>query len=375
MTSAVFEAFMFRALRFNPSVAMHELRSRMRGWRPFATMLGYSILAATAVIITLTIYTVGEHYSGGPGYQTTPLGLIAFSVLTFTQMALLVILLPVQAAAAITMEREKRTIEMLRATLLTPRDIVTGKLVVLMAFTVVLLMATVPIAMWCMLLGGLEPRLVFFSYTYLLATGLWISTLGLVFSAWRPRSLSATASAYFAIAVLLAGAPAIYMAVIAAVESASPGAVNTLGTDGALVFVALAGVLAAWISLSLFRAAEGFLARRGVASGLRTLLAGLLGLALLGAALLWLTNHLLPVLAAATPWAPMVLHPVVGLAGILFEELGHEIVFGTSSSTTPTAPDLQLIVWAQSGLALLVGGFLMWLLSMQAFEAYKEREG
>ena len=62
MTSGMLEGFMLKAMRFNPSVAMHELRSRMRGWRPFATMLAYALLAATAVLITLVIANVGSNY-------------------------------------------------------------------------------------------------------------------------------------------------------------------------------------------------------------------------------------------------------------------------------------------------------------------------
>jgi len=373
VTSGMLEGFMLKAMRFNPSVAMHELRSRMRGWRPFATMLAYALLAATAVLITLVIANVGSnYYSSGPGSNTEPMGLIAFSVLTYTQMALLLILLPVQAAAAITMEREKRTMEMLRATLLSPRDVVGGKLVALVAFTLVLLAATVPIATWCLLLGGLEPRVVLFSYTYLFATGLWVSTLGLVFSAWRPRSLSATASAYFTIAVFLGAVPAIYLSVIAAIESASSGGMQKMGTDGALSVIAILAGVAGWLSLLVARSLGALLGRR-LRSGLSTTMASIVGLGLLGGALYWMLEHLLPVLATATPWVPFILHPVVGLTGILFEELGQELVFGYGHA--PAAPvDLQLLIWLQSGLALLIGAGLLWLLAVERFQAYREKD-
>ncbi|MBN1459173.1 MAG: ABC transporter permease [Armatimonadetes bacterium] len=198
MTVAALEEGLYRAFRFNPCVARHELRLHMRGWRPFIVLLAYASIASAAVLLTFLPALLEESY----GSYGEELGRVALTVLSFTQLTLILLLLPAYAAAAIAMEREKRTLDMLRATLVTPADVVTGKLLVVFAFGVVLLLTSLPVAAWCLLLGGVSPKEILYTYSYLLAAGALVSALGLAFSARVARPMGAVVSTYGALILL-----------------------------------------------------------------------------------------------------------------------------------------------------------------------------
>jgi len=204
-------------LAFNPCVAVRDLRSRMRGTRAFILILTYALFACGTVVVVLCFLSLRAWVPYSPGHlaslpssghwSSSYMGRSSFAILGLAQMVLIVLVVPATSAGAIAMEREKRTLEMLRGTLLTSFDVVTGKLVVVVAFAGLLLVTSLPVAMWCVMLGGVSPAEVLIVYAYLFGVAVLLAAFGLVCSTRSRSALGATSIAYVTTAVVLVGGP------------------------------------------------------------------------------------------------------------------------------------------------------------------------
>jgi ABC-type transport system involved in multi-copper enzyme maturation permease subunit len=364
VTAGALEAGLYRAFRFNPCVVRHELRLHMRGWRPFIVLLAYAAIASAAVLLTFLPALLDD--MGSPYGEE--LGRTALTALAFTQLTLILLLLPTYAAAAISMEREKRTLDMLRATLVTPKDVVTGKLLVVFAFGVVLLLTSLPVAAWCLLLGGVSPEEILYTYTYLLAAAALVSALGLAFSARVARPMGAVVSTYGAL-ILLGVLSVVTPSLIMFVGMSRSGApsLTTFGRAGALAITAVVGLFAGLLVLRLCHAALA----RALGQG-RAVLSWLLAV-LATAALAFALRQ--PWSAAATAienayltWM-MIANPYIVLCGILIDEFGSAFSGGMGPAPAG-AGSIQFLSWS---LGLAINLFLALLLWAQAIRSFARR--
>ena len=357
--SAFLEANLYRIFRFNPCVTMNELRSRMRGARPFLVLLFYALVAAAAVLLTLIPITIERQYRFGP--ETYEVGRITFQVLAHTQLTLILLILPAYAAGAITMEREKRTLEMLRATLVTPPDVVSGKLLVILAFALVLLLSSLPVAAWCMLLGGIAPDELFYAYSHLFVVAVFVAALGIFFSSFLARSMGAIVLTYgtlIALSVLSSMIPGIAMMILAL----SGTGTASFGSLGALLILLLLGLASGYVLFVLLR---WLLARLLPPSARRPVtIVGIL------AALAWLAFLLHPSLpaqhalrTASITWL-MILNPYVSLGGILSSNLAGVV---TGGGAGPASATVHVLIWSISGVVLLALAAALWALSVRIF--------
>jgi len=196
-----------RWLRFNPCVAVREYRRRMVKAGPAATLLGWIWVALTWMWLII-----------GLGSRLAPSGLRAaqdtrdsFAVLVYVQLVLVMTVLPAYAAGGIGIEKEQRSLEMLRITLLTPRDVVTGKYVMALAFGGVLLLGPLPATAWCLASGGVGLGEVFLVYTFLAAVTASIAALGLCCAAHLSSYIGALVVTYTALFTCAGGGPFIVL--------------------------------------------------------------------------------------------------------------------------------------------------------------------
>ncbi len=355
--TAFLEHNLYRVFRFNPCVTANELRMRMRGARLFLVLLFYTLIAAGAALLALIPITIERSFTSGPG--SLQVGRILFAVLAHTQLTLIFLIIPAHAAGAISMEREKRTFEMLRASLLTPADIVSGKLLVILAFALMLLLTSLPVAAWCMLLGGIAPSELFFTYTYLLAVAAFVSAVGIYFSSTLSRSLAAIVATYgtlIGLSVLSVTIPSVLMMAL----RLGTGTAAYFGAGGALAVLITIAALSGWI---LFLGARSLLAR--LLPRLRRLFLNLLATAAL-AAWLALLYHLTFSLYSAISTAPvqwmMVLNPYVALAGVM--EGSFAQMLAGAPGPGPVA-NVNFYIWAVAGITMLTLAANLWVLSVR----------
>lgn len=189
--------FNFNPLRFldNPIIAK-ELRGRMRDKRTFILLTFYLVLIASFVcVVYLFLSESGSGISFDPDYRQT-LGKSIFGTVVIIELLLIGFIGPGLTSGAITSEREHRTLDLLKTTLLTPRELVLGKLSASVIYLFLLIFTVLPIQSLAFILGGVGLAEIVISSIFLIVTAIFFSTLGIFFSSFLKRTLAATVSSY-----------------------------------------------------------------------------------------------------------------------------------------------------------------------------------
>ena len=191
------------------AVGTKELRGRMRGPRSFIALTFYLALLAG---FTVMIYLLQEQsaasqmaFGGGNPYVAGQVGQAVFTTLLFLQVLLVVFLAPAATTGAISLEREKQTLDLLTATPVSTLGIVLGKLASSLAFVIVLILASIPLTAVVFVFGGVAPEDIVRGYAVLLVTAIGFGSLGIFFSSITRRTQSATFLTYLAVLFLTAG--------------------------------------------------------------------------------------------------------------------------------------------------------------------------
>lgn len=234
----------------NP-LLVRDMRSLLRGRRPFLLQTGYLVLLISA--LGLAAFFVRQDrlqraaWGGAPGVHY---GEIMFYAMFETQAVLLFLILIAYSAGAVSLEYEKRTFEMVSVTTLTSVEIVLGKIASICALCVVLLATSVPLAAVCLLLGGISPGQIALSYALLAYAIIALAAAGVLFSVVAGRTISA-----FVVSFLCIGGWAVLTAMFTLAEPSLPnlGLLSPLVTPfaadaGVIDFSLFAHRLPAWIT-------------------------------------------------------------------------------------------------------------------------------
>ncbi len=180
----------------NP-VLDRELRSQLRSRKALALHLVF-VIVLCAIVLALW-----------PERGVLSLNAISsrslFTVLFMGQLVLVTLFSPAFTASCISGEKEAGSFDLLFASLLRPRSIITGKLFSSIGHMLLLVASSLPAASVCFVLGGVDPREMAMAYLVLLAAAVSLGMVGLVCSAIASRSYPATISTYVAILVICAG--------------------------------------------------------------------------------------------------------------------------------------------------------------------------
>ncbi len=224
----------------NP-VVTKEFRGRMRGARAYWLLFGYLLLLSLTLFVAYLQWwnSHAAQMAAGGGTAGFVIGRTFYLALFYVQAVLVTLITPALTAGAISLEREQRTFEMLRATTLQPRDIALGKLASSVAFVVLLLTSSLPLVSLCFLLGGVSPGEVFFGYGLLVADAFLFGAVGLAWSAHAANTATATALSYGTVFLWFAGTFPL------AAQNLSPfGPRNGLGLGALNPLGAVAGAVA-----------------------------------------------------------------------------------------------------------------------------------
>ncbi len=188
---------MLNALFDNP-VVTKELRGRMRGTRTYWLLFGY-LLVLSLILFFSYLGWSAQHSAnmeiGGSAAGFT-IGRTFFKTLFYSQAVMMALITPALTAGAISVEREQRTFELLRGSILRPGAIVWGKLASSVSFVALLLTSSLPLLSLCFLLGGVSPGEVFFAYLLLIGDAFLFGAIGLCWSAFSANTATATVLSY-----------------------------------------------------------------------------------------------------------------------------------------------------------------------------------
>jgi len=228
--------------RRNP-VTLKEMRSRMRGRRAFIVITIHVGLLSIVVSLIYAAYVASNRTFSNPADLQT-LGKVIFNVVVGLQLLMMCFISPSLTVGAISAEREHQTFDLLRTTLLSARELVQGKLLSALSFSLLLMVAALPLQSLAFLFGGITIEEVFIGSLMLVVTAIGFSAIGLFFSSLAKRTLVATALSNGATVLLVVGLPIItfvIMSIMAPVLSGFGGA--AIGADVQARLVTLQWIL------------------------------------------------------------------------------------------------------------------------------------
>lgn len=177
----------------------------MRGRRAFVVLTIYLLLMSGIIGI---IYLGFAASAGNPfGPQPGEVGKAVFAAVVGVQVFLVLFVGPAFTAGAITGEKERQTYDLLRTTLLSPRQIVSGKLFSALSYVLLLVFASIPLQSIAFLLGGVALEEVLLSQFLIIVSAIAFALIGLFASSTMRSTLSATVATYAATILLIVGLP------------------------------------------------------------------------------------------------------------------------------------------------------------------------
>jgi ABC-2 type transport system permease protein len=184
-----------------------ELRGRMRGMRAFVVLTVYLTLMSGFVTLLYVLYSSSLSYAGyASGGQ---IGRVLFIGIVGTELFLVTFIAPTFTAGAISGERERQTYDLLRTTLLPARSLVVGKLVSALSYVLLLLLAAIPLQSIAFLFGGVTEAEVILSLVILVVTAITLGSVGIYFSSFMQRTLTASIMTYGVALFVTLGLPLI----------------------------------------------------------------------------------------------------------------------------------------------------------------------
>jgi ABC-type transport system involved in multi-copper enzyme maturation permease subunit len=161
--------------------------------RPSSTTTRVAYLGALWVIaVTAWLSTQGWTRTPTLG-ESARFGPVLFQILTFVQLALFLFFASLSSASAISREKDRRTFLLLLMTDLHDYEIVLGKMLGSLLPMVLLLIASVPVFVLLLLLGGTSLEQVLQALLVVAATALAAGSLGGLVALWRERTFQSLA--------------------------------------------------------------------------------------------------------------------------------------------------------------------------------------
>ena len=225
------------SLQPNP-IIVKELRSRMRGGRPYLILSGYLLGLSLICYVVIRIFQVQA--AGGTTIISAHVGQGLFAALALAETLLITFLTPALTAGAISSEREQLTYDLLLATPLRPGRILSGKLIAALSYVLLLIFAAVPLGSVILIFGGVAPIDLLKVVGLLLLIALAAGMLGLLCSTVAKRTLRATIITYLVIMVVMMSA---YLFVVVRQAQASFGPPTSSPLIAASPFSAMTSIV------------------------------------------------------------------------------------------------------------------------------------
>lgn len=184
----------FTQLLANPVIG-RELRVRVRLGRGYLLQAAY--LAFMILIVALSYeWVVSDESNLSNPFEMQSALKGFYRIVLGTLIALIVLIAPALTANAISLERERKTIDLLLTTPLTARHLLTGKLVGSFAFIVLLLALTLPVNAVSVLLGGISFGDLLRAYVIVACGSLVLCSIALFTSVYARNSTMAVLWSY-----------------------------------------------------------------------------------------------------------------------------------------------------------------------------------
>lgn len=193
----------------NP-VLVQEMRRRMRGKR---AMIILTIYLSLISVITLLIYLAFYGASSSGIEQGRDIGKAIFITVIIASMIQISIIIPSLTAGSIAGEKERQSYDLLITTLLSPWEIIIGKIGSAISFAFLLVVAVLPLAGLAFLFGGVSGLELAFAMIILIVAAILYASVGIFWSVIARTSLGSTVRAQATVILALLGIPFLFVVV------------------------------------------------------------------------------------------------------------------------------------------------------------------
>jgi ABC-type transport system involved in multi-copper enzyme maturation permease subunit len=189
------------------AIGVKELRGRMRGRRAFIILTVYLLLLAGFALMVETIIerSYSTNFGQSSAFASASIGQGIFAALLMLMTLQVVFLAPSSTAGAISLEREKQTLDLLVTTPISSLAIVVGKLLSALVYVFLLIAASLPLMAVVFVYGGVGPEDVLRGYVVLIAAALGLGSFGILCSSLVKRTTAATAITIFGVLAMTIG--------------------------------------------------------------------------------------------------------------------------------------------------------------------------
>ena len=195
---------MSRAASLVNPVLARELTERMRGPRAMVMLSAYlGVLGLVLVLVYRSASSVGNsRFGGSPVTELATVGQELFEWTLFFAILLVLFLVPGFTAGSVAGERERQTLVPMQVSLLRPVSIVLGKIGASAIFTLLLVLATLPLLTVTYLIGGVTLPDIARGLGMVMFTALTIAAVSVACSTFMKRVQTATVVSYGLVLVL-----------------------------------------------------------------------------------------------------------------------------------------------------------------------------
>jgi ABC-2 type transport system permease protein len=178
------------------AVLDNMLTTRFRSFRPVLLVTLYNLLLLGTIVI---IKGVGSLLYGLDANST---GIALFSTIVIFQFSLIVFIMPALTAGLISGERERKTMDLLLCTQLSPFGIIIGKLLSGCMYMGLCVVSSIPMITMAYLYGGVSALSILSIVACYLVTIIAIGSLGIFCSVIFKRTTTAVLVAYLSVFIL-----------------------------------------------------------------------------------------------------------------------------------------------------------------------------
>ena len=218
----------------NP-VIVKEIRTRMRGSRAF-WMVSIHLLVLALILGVVYLGLISTLSSSGNVELRGMLGKAIFGLVIALELITISFTAPAITAGMLTSERERKTYDLLRVSLLPASDLVTGKYLSGLVFVFLLVLTSLPLMGPAFMIGGISLPEILIAAAVLLVTAIAFCAMGIFFSSLFRRTLISIVFTYGISILLVFGIPFISLIILiifgASIDNSARGL--SLGTANAL---------------------------------------------------------------------------------------------------------------------------------------------
>lgn len=185
----------------NP-VYQKELKMSVRTVRLAVMIMVFNGILAMLSLLSLYGAVNRSRYFGSVQFS----GVIGtYSTMAYIEFGLFMLLIPAMTAGSISSEKERRTLDLLLASKMTPLSIVAGKLEASLNIVRILAISSLPVLSIVFIFGGIRIRDMLLLLAALMIAGFFAGCIGILFSAICKKTTTATVFSYGSLLALIFG--------------------------------------------------------------------------------------------------------------------------------------------------------------------------